>query len=72
MNASVATQKRIRKLHRRVFERIKKSKWKNFVNLCELNNFQTQVIDRTLFPVESRINIKIKITRHRVAESTSQ
>ena len=47
---------------------------KNFVSICKSNNIEIEVVFlaaiqyselRTLFPAESRNNIKIKITRHR-------
>ena len=79
-NASVASQKAIKKLHRKVFEWIKESKWGKFCKSIWIKNFGTQVIlqigmqlyqytefiARALFPVEKTNNIKIKITRHRV------
>ena len=68
MSASVASQTTRRKLHKKVFERINQND-KHLVNLCELNNFETQVIllnsyselARTLFPFVSTNDLtKIK------------
>ena len=61
-----------RNLHRKVFEKINELKWRAS---CESDTFETQVIfpilartllARTLFPVKSTNNIKIKIPHHRV------
>ena len=66
-------QKTRTKLHRKVFERIRNKNGENLVNLRESNILEAQVIllseldlPRTLFSVESTINIKIKIAHHRV------
>ena len=53
MNASVANQKTRIKLHRKIFERIKKSNEKHLVNLCESNFLQLSELARTFVPVES-------------------
>ena len=44
MNASVASQKTRRKLHRKIFERIKDSKWETSCKSNESNILETHVI----------------------------
>ena len=67
MNASVANQKMRRKLHRKIFERIKESKWETSCKSNEANILETQVVllicsytelSRTLLPIESTNNKK--------------
>ena len=67
MNESVASQKRIRKLQKKVLLTIKESKWWTFVNIPVWIKHpgNTSELARTLFPVKVQI-IKMKITHHRV------
>ena len=47
MNASFASQKTRRKLHRKVFERINQNE-EHLVNICELNILESHRLPRTL------------------------
>ena len=55
MNACFVNQKTRMKLHRKIFERIKKLNEKNFVNLCESNFLQLTYseLTRNFIPAES-------------------
>ena len=71
MNASVASQKQ---KTRKAFMRIKESKWGTSCKSMWIKHpWNTSHIPysdlaKTLFPVENRNNVKIKITHHRVIE----
>ena len=76
MNTSLASQKTRRKLHKTVFERMKESKWGTSCKSIWIKNpwntshipYLASELTKTLLPVESTNNRKIKITHHRIIQ----